>query len=209
MQRAASAYLQTQVTTTSQGDLVVMLYDGAMKFLHQAKEHLAANDMAKKGIAISKALDVINELDSTLHMEKGGSLASNLHGLYLFCSNHLVKANLKKSPAMIDDVIRILSGLRAAYAQILTMPEAQAAAQQAAANLHATAILPPRTQAGMSSSGGEAPAPGAGARMRAMYARQEENTPAAPEETAESVETPIPQAPGFGARADLLRKFGA
>ena len=178
MQRAASAYLQTQVTTTNQGDLVVMLYDGALKFLHQAKVYLAANDMAKKGIALSKALDVINELDNTLNMEKGGSLADNLHGLYLFCSSRLVKANLKKDPAMIEDVIRVLTGLRAAYAQILTLPEAQAAAQQAAANLRATAILPPRPQAGMSSSGSEAPAPGANARMRAMYTRQGENAPA-------------------------------
>jgi len=205
-----------------------MLYDGAIKFLHQAKVHLTANDMAKKGIAISKALDVINELDSTLNMEKGGSLAGNLHGLYLFCSNHLVKANLKKSATMIDDVIRVLSGLRAAYAQILTLPEAQAAAQQAAANLRASA--PPRAQAGMSTSGGEAPAPGASARMRTMYAKQGESAPEAVPDAAEaiagnaaaqlpkapcaaSVEMPIPQAPasGFGARAhaDLLRKFGA
>ncbi|MCL1939984.1 MAG: flagellar export chaperone FliS [Desulfovibrionaceae bacterium] len=224
MQRAASAYLQTQVTTTSQGDLVVMLYDGAIKFLNQAKGYLAANDMAKKGIAISKALDVINEMDSTLNMDKGGSLAGNLHGLYLFCSNHLVKANLKKDPAMIDDVIRVLSGLRAAYSQILTTPEAQAAAQQAAANLRATAILPPRAQAGTATSGGEAPAPGANARIRAMYAKQQtgETVPAAPEETAGNataqppeaqagVEMPPPQAQGngFGSRAqsDLLRKL--
>jgi len=180
MQRVASAYLQTQVTTTSQGDLVVMLYDGALKFLHQAKAYLAANDMAQKGITISKALDVINELDCALNMKQGGSLAGNLHGLYLFCSSQLVKANMKKDPAMIDNVIRVLSGLRSAYAQILTLPEAQAAAQQAAANLHATAILPPRAQAGTASSGGKAPAPGAGARMRAMYAKQEENKSGAP-----------------------------
>jgi flagellar protein FliS len=221
MQRAASAYLQTQITTTSQGDLVVMLYDGAIKFLNQAKEYLAANDMAQKGIAISKSLDVLNELDSTLDMEKGGSLARNLHSLYLFCSNHLVKANLKKSPAMIDEVIRVLSGLRAAYAQILTTPEAQAASQQAAANLRATAILPPRVQAGTAPSGGENPAPGANARIRSMYARQGESAPAALEESAKSAmaqppessatEIPFPQAPGrsFGTRAqaELLRKF--
>jgi len=212
MQRAAGVYLQTQVTTTSQGDLVVMLYDGAIKFLNQAKGYLAANDMAKKGIAISKALDILNELDSTLNVEKGGSLAKNLHGLYLFCSNHLVKANLKKSPAMIDEVIRVLSGLRAAYAQILTLPEAQAAAQQAAANLHATAILPPRAQPGTSSSGGEAPAPGANARIRSMYAIQGEGAPAVPETIAGSMMAQPPEpGKGFAPRthASLLRKYGS
>jgi flagellar protein FliS len=215
-----------------------MLYDGAIKFLNQAKEYMAVNDVAKKGIAISKALDVINEMDSTLNMEKGGTLARNLHGLYLFCSNHLLRANLKKDPAMVDDVIRVLSGLRSAYSQILTMPEAQAAAQQAAANLRATAILPPRAQAGASTSGGEAPAPGANARIRALYAKQQtgagETVPAAPEEAAGNtmaqppeapvanelpaqpqaeVEMPPPQVSGKGfssrAHADLLRKLSA
>lgn len=238
MQRAASAYFQTQVTTTSQGDLVVMLFDGTLKFLNQAKAYLAANDMAKKGIAISKALDVINELDSTLNMEKGGSLANNLHSLYLFCSNHLVKANLKKDPGMIDDVIKVFAGLRGAYAEILTLPEARAAAQEAAANLRATAILPPRAQAGASPSGGEAPAPGAHARMRSLYAKQVSEAPVPPcsqgdagpaqeqprpaadsaavptgEAQAAPEYMPPPQAfgSGFGnprAHAALLRKFG-
>lgn len=226
MQRAASAYLQTQITTTTQGDLVVMLYDGALKFLNQAKKFLADNDVAQKGIAISRALDVINEMDSTLNMEKGGSLANNLHGLYLFCSNHLVKANLKKDPAMIDDVIKILSGLRNAYAQILTLPEAQAAAQEAGANLRATAIMPPRALAGTAPSGGNAPAPGANARVRASYAKQApDNTPAPNADTATThdsiveseIQKPaldIPPPPkegkgfGFKTQADLFRKFG-
>lgn len=174
MQKAAQAYFQTQVTTTNQGDVVVLLYDGAIKFLNKAKELLAANDMAGKGINISKALDVISELDGSLNLEKGGSLAHNLHGLYSFCLNHLVKANLKKSPEMIDDVIKVLAGLRSAYAEILSMPEAQAAAQEAAANLGAKAITTSRGQSGFCPSGGATPVPGAGARMRAMYAKASE-----------------------------------
>ena len=109
MQRAATAYFQTQVTTTSQGGLLVMLYDAAIKFLNQSKESLAANDMAKKGMAISKALDLLDELAGALNMEKGGTLAQNLHSLYIFCTNYLVRANLKKDPKMIDEVIKILS----------------------------------------------------------------------------------------------------
>lgn len=173
MQRAAQAYFQTQVTTTSQGDIVVMLYDGAIKFLNQAKTYLADNDMAQKGMAISKALDVINELDGSLNMEKGGSLSDNLHNLYLFCSKHLVMANLRKDPERIEQVIKILSGLRSAYSEILDRPEAQAAAQQAAANMRATAIMPGRVNAGQSTSGTVTHAVNAGARMRAMYAKQQ------------------------------------
>lgn len=148
-----------------------MLYDGAIKFLNQAVVYLAANDMAQKGLAISKALDVINELDSALNMEKGGSLSENLHSLYLFCSNHLVMANLKKDPERIQHVIKILGGLRSAYAEILTLPEAQEAAQQAASTMRVNAIMPGRAQAGTSGTGADAPAPGAGVRQRNLYAK--------------------------------------
>lgn len=172
MQRAAAAYFQTKVTTTDQGDIVVMLYDGAIKFLNQAVEHLAANDMAQKGLALSRALDVINELDSALNMEKGGSLSENLHSLYLFCSNHLVTANLKKDPERIGHVIKILSGLRSAYSEILTLPEAREAAQKAAASLRAN-TTPIRAQTGTTGMGASAPAPGVNARLRNFYAAQE------------------------------------
>ena len=175
MQRAAHAYLQTQVTTTSPGNILLLLYDGAVKFLNRAKDGLAANDMAAKGIAISKALDIINELDSTLNLDKGGELAANLHNLYFFCNSRLVMANLKKDAKMIDEVIKILTGLRSAYAEIVSLPEAQAAAQTTAAGMHPTAVMPPRAQAGTSPSGGAAPVPGASARIRSMHAMNQQN----------------------------------
>lgn len=176
---AASAYLHTKVITTTQGDLVVMLYDGAIKFLNRALGHLEAGDMAQKGIAISKALDIINELDSSLSMEQGGSISENLHSLYLFCTNHLVMANLKKDPERIGHVIKILTGLRSAYAEILTLPEAQKAAQQAAANLPAGPDMSTRPKLGTGGAAFDAPMPGAGARMRHLYARHTAETDAA------------------------------
>lgn len=128
MQKAAKAYFQTQVATTSQGKLLLMLYDGCIKFLNQAKVKIDERDYAQKGILISKALDVINELDSSLNAEKGGDLAENLHKLYFYCSTRLLNANLKMNVDYIDEVIKILSGLRSAYAQIIDTPEATAAA---------------------------------------------------------------------------------
>ncbi|MFV0350173.1 MAG: flagellar export chaperone FliS [Halodesulfovibrio sp.] len=128
MQKAAKAYFQTQVATTSQGKLLLMLYDGCIKFLNQAKVKIEERDYAQKGILISRALDVINELDSSLNAEKGGELAENLHKLYFYCSTRLLNANLKMDIGYIDEVIKILSGLRSAYAQIIDTPEAAAAA---------------------------------------------------------------------------------
>lgn len=120
MQKAAQAYLQTQVATTSQGALLLMLYDGAVNFLNQAKEKMAERDYAKKGILISKAIDIVAELDSCLNVERGGDISDNLHRLYFYCNSRLLSANLKMNVAYIDEVIKILEGLRSAYAYILS-----------------------------------------------------------------------------------------
>ncbi len=175
MQNASNAYLQTQVTTTSQGDILVMLFDGAVKFMNRAKDLLAVRDMAGKGIALSRALDIINELDSTLNTEKGGELAKNLHNLYTFCSNRLLMANLRADAAIVDEVLTVISGIRAAYAQIVSLPEAQAAGQEAAASQHAAATHTRQTP----SPSGRAPlppaapvTPGLGLRARNLYAQK-------------------------------------
>lgn len=110
--------MQTHVTTTTPGHLVVMLYDGAITFLEQAKQEIAANNFAKKGILISQALDIIAELDGSLNNEKGGELAQNLHRLYMYCNTRLLRANLKMDTAIIDEVIGILSSFRSAFAEI-------------------------------------------------------------------------------------------
>ena len=144
MQKAAQAYFQAQITTTSQGQLLVLLYDGGIKYLTQAKEKIAANDVKAKGMLISRALDVINELDGSLNLDKGASLAENLHKLYFYCSTRLLLANIRLDPFLIDEVIHILSGLRNAYAEILAKPEAQAVGAQIAATQVGSANNPGR-----------------------------------------------------------------
>ncbi|GAB6058025.1 flagellar export chaperone FliS [Desulfonatronum parangueonense] len=118
MYNAARAYLQTQVTTTNPGDVVVLLYEGAIKFLQQAKIKMAERDMEQKGILISKALDIIAELDGSINTQKGGELGENLHKLYFFCNTRLLQANLQLDPKLVDEVITILSGLKSAFEEI-------------------------------------------------------------------------------------------
>ena len=81
MNKAAQAYFQTNVATTDQGQLLLMLYDGALKYLHQARDKMLANDFAAKGMLISRVIDIVNELAASLNMDKGGSLAVNLNNL--------------------------------------------------------------------------------------------------------------------------------
>lgn len=128
MNKAANAYFQTKVGTTDQGQLLLMLYDGALKYIQQARTKMLAKDFAGKGIMISKVIDIVNELAASLNMDKGGSLAVNLNNLYLLCTARLLRANLKMDVESLDSVETILSGLRGAYAQIIETPEARKAA---------------------------------------------------------------------------------
>ncbi len=130
MNSALNSYKQTQVETVGQGEIVVLLYDGAIRFLNQAKERIEKKDFAGKGTAISRALDIIAELDSSLNMEKGGEVAVNLHSLYLFASTTLLKANMKLDIGMIDHVIHMLSELKYSFEIIIQSPEAKAVAEQ-------------------------------------------------------------------------------
>jgi flagellar protein FliS len=123
MANPARAYLATQVETTTQGELLIMLYEAAIKFLKRAKIEIDNKDYAKKGIYISKAMAIIHELSECLNKEKGGDITPKLSQLYLFCTTQLVKANIRLNNKMIDDVINILDGLRSAYAQIVPVYE--------------------------------------------------------------------------------------
>ncbi|MFP4167313.1 MAG: flagellar export chaperone FliS [Desulfonatronovibrionaceae bacterium] len=115
---AARAYMQTKVHTTSQEELVILLFSAAVRYLEQARQKMEEKDYAGKGTLISQALDVINELDSSLNMHKGGELAQNMHSLYIFCQTRLLTANLKMDVKMVDEVLKILQELKSAFEDI-------------------------------------------------------------------------------------------
>ena len=178
MQNVAKTYFQTQFTTMGQGEVLLLLYDGALKFLAQAKEKILVKDYGAKGIAISKALDIISELDATLNPEAGGDLATNLHQLYFICSTRLLRANLKMDISLIDGVMDVLTGLRSAYAEILNRPDAQAASRQIASKQKAFDI---KGRADTPQASAPVSAPTGGMRAQAAYdvaARQLATTPA-------------------------------
>jgi flagellar protein FliS len=106
-----NAYQETAVMTHGRGRLVVMLYDGAIRFLRQAIQDIQRSDFTSKGQHIAKAQDIIFELNTVLDMEKGGQVAHNLRSLYNFMQRHLSQANMKKDPQMIQEVIGLLDEL--------------------------------------------------------------------------------------------------
>jgi flagellar protein FliS len=113
-----SKYKQTQITTANQGKLIVMLYDGAIKFLNIAIENMNPRTYDVVNNNIIKAQDIITELLLSLNMEEGGEIAKNLFSLYMYFKRQLLEANIKKDPEIIKHVLKLLKELRDAWDQI-------------------------------------------------------------------------------------------
>ena len=109
------AYQDSAVTTQSKGRLIVLLYDGAIKFMKLAIRELEANHFEAKGRYIEKTLDIIHELNAILDMNAGGEMAANLRKLYSFMIKHLSEANMKRDPQMIRDVIHLMEELNQSW----------------------------------------------------------------------------------------------
>lgn len=114
------AYQENRVMTQTPGRVVVMLYDGAIKFLRQAIAELEAGKFIEKGKSISRAGDILQELNITLNMEAGGEIAQNLRQLYAFMQERLFQANMQKDADMIRDTIRLLEELNDGWKAVAT-----------------------------------------------------------------------------------------
>lgn len=119
----ASAYsrigTETSVESASPHQLILMLYDGALLSLRTAGAAMERNEIAAKGMAISKAIDIItNGLKASLDLEAGGDLAGRLDALYEYMSERLLYANLHNNEAALNEVSGLLASLREAWAGI-------------------------------------------------------------------------------------------
>ena len=111
-------YKEHAVGTQSKGRLIVMLYEGAIKFMNLAIKEIEAGDYAAKGQHIAKAQDIINELNVVLDMDAGGEVATNLRRLYGFMVRRLSEANTKKDPQLVRDVIQLMEELNQSWKAI-------------------------------------------------------------------------------------------
>jgi flagellar protein FliS len=128
-QVALARYGAVKVTTANPGQILVMLYDGLLRFLREAQTAMAAKDRAKAGERISRAHAIIAYLLNTLDATHSPALCKNLQSLYVFCMQRLLNASMEQDVAKLADVVRLLSPLRDAW----TTAVAEVAKTQAAA----------------------------------------------------------------------------
>ena len=118
MKNGLAGYQDTAVTTQSKGRLIVLLYDGAIKFMRLAIKELEAGNYEAKGRYINKTQNIINELDAVLDTSAGGEIAANLRKLYHFMNNRLSEANIKRDTQMIREVITLMEELNQSWKAI-------------------------------------------------------------------------------------------
>lgn len=128
-------YRQVGVETASPVDLVIMLYRGAIRFLAEAEEAIAARDVAEAHRCLVRSQEIIAELMGSLNLD-AGEIAVNLSRLYDYMQQRLIEANLRKDPAGVIEVRRLLSELLDAWeaiaAQEITRRPVYAAAAMSA-----------------------------------------------------------------------------
>jgi flagellar protein FliS len=120
--RGLSSYRNTQVQSRTPLELVVMLYDGALKFMGTARDAIERRDIPARRDALSRTLAIISELQSTLNLAEGGQVAAELDRLYSYANERLLEAAMKNEVAAIDDVKRVFEILRDGWNTIATQP---------------------------------------------------------------------------------------
>lgn len=112
-------YKNTSIQSASREKLLLMLYEGAIRYVKRAIIALEKNDRAERGLNIGRTYDIILELNNTLNHEASREIATNLEQLYMFITDQLTQANIKGERPPLDNVLRILETLYAGWSKAI------------------------------------------------------------------------------------------
>ncbi|MBN1797803.1 MAG: flagellar export chaperone FliS [Spirochaetales bacterium] len=114
------SYRETQIKTATPGKLILMLYDGAIKYINLASENIDKKFAAYDKVSshIIRTQDIVTELMVSLDFEKGGEIARSLFSLYMYMNRKLLEANIKKDTKLLGEVKKLLMELRSAWAEV-------------------------------------------------------------------------------------------
>ncbi|VAX25326.1 hypothetical protein MNBD_NITROSPINAE02-671 [hydrothermal vent metagenome] len=116
-----NVYRANEVSTVSKAKLILLMYDGAIRFINEAIRRVDTNDVAGRGMYISKAQKIVDELNGALNHKAGGEVAVNLDKVYVEVSRNLIDANIKGSKEPLDSALSSMKGLRSAWGQVIKM----------------------------------------------------------------------------------------
>lgn len=114
----ASAYRKNAAMGASPVQLVVMLYDGAIRFMEEGKRAMAEKNYEVQNAKLQRAQKIVMELMGSLDFAQGGEVAKNLFNLYEFALNEIIEGNLTDDLKRIDNAQKTMSELREAWVTI-------------------------------------------------------------------------------------------
>ncbi|MGO9762986.1 MAG: flagellar export chaperone FliS [Solirubrobacteraceae bacterium] len=117
-----AAYRRGTVLAATPGQLVVLLYDGARRFLRQTSIAMRDGEVERAHTTLRHGERIISHLDATLDFEQG-DVAQNLHAIYLFCLRDLHAARIRQDPSKVEAVSELLGELREAWSQVVAEVE--------------------------------------------------------------------------------------
>lgn len=112
------AYKTTQIQTANQGRLIVMLYEGVIRFCHQAIDAIRRRRYDEANNNLVRAEDILTELLLSLDYDQGGDIAKKLASIYIYLNQQLLEANITKTIPPIETVIRLMSDLKDSWEKI-------------------------------------------------------------------------------------------
>ena len=124
-----SQYFENQVNTASPEQLLIMLYNGAIRFVGEAEEAMASKKIAYRGERISKVIAILSELSATLDHEIGGEIAANLEALYGYMIRTLLAANIHDDAGKLGEVREMLTGMRDTWLDAIDKVRSEQAAE--------------------------------------------------------------------------------
>jgi flagellar secretion chaperone FliS len=128
--RSNQAYKKASVTTKDQGTLILMLYDGTIRYLKIAVRKMQQKDLEATHNAISRAKAIISELMTSLNTDQSGRVGASLKSLYVYMYNRLIDANIQKNPDYVEEVCELMDELREGWRAVVNQKKMNAKEHQ-------------------------------------------------------------------------------
>lgn len=124
----ARRYREVNVQTASRGQILIALYEAAIRHARRGAEAIRQGDVVKKGKDLQRVAAIVGELASTLDHEVAPELCENLEALYFYMQERISQANLDMDPAPAEEVAELLDTLRSAWVDAVAQAEGREAA---------------------------------------------------------------------------------
>ena len=123
-QAYSDRYLETAVLTATPEQLVVMLYEGAIRYLSQAMVCIEVRDYERKRVAVDLALGIVEHLQTSLDMRKGGAISGELRKLYKYIGAKILQGSIELKTEPLDEAVKLLSTLLESWRQVASRKQA-------------------------------------------------------------------------------------